>query len=191
MEEIDPRHLLMQVVDILDRLNIVYAITGGIAVFVWARPRFTADIDIVVTLKSGDVSVLEHALRELHTAGYIDADMMRDAMDQRGEFNFIDGITGMKVDFWPIGSQPFDKSQMDRRIAQEILGRTIYFISPEDLILSKLLWFHQGESAKQREDIESILRMRKDLDWKYLYKWSEIHKTNELLNQLWEKAKSQ
>ncbi len=191
MEEIDPRHLLIQVVEILERLNIPYAITGGMAVFVWARPRFTADIDIVVTLKSEDVSVLESALRALPVAGYIDANMMRHAIEQRGEFNFIDGMTGVKVDFWPVGSQPFDKSQMDRRIAKEILGRNIYFISPEDLILSKLLWFREGESAKQREDVESILRMQENLDRKYLQMWSEIHKTSEILNQLWEKTKSQ
>jgi len=191
MEEIDPRHLLIQVVEILERLNIPYAITGGMAVFVWARPRFTADIDIVVTLKSEDVSVLESALRALPVACYIDANMMRHAIEQRGEFNFIDGMTGVKVDFWPVGSQPFDKSKMDRRIAKEILGRNIYFISPEDLILSKLLWFREGESAKQREDVESILRMQENLDRKYLQMWSEIHKTSEILNQLWEKTKSQ
>ena len=151
MEETDPRHLLIKVADILERLDIPYAITGGMAVFVWARPRFTADIDIVVVLKHERIAALEQELRELHTAGYIDIGMMRTAVDQRGEFNFIDGATGMKVDFWPIGGQRFDQSQIDRRIAREVLGHQIYFVSPEDLVLSKLLWFRQGESAKQRE----------------------------------------
>ena len=32
MEEIDPRHLLIKVAEILERLDIPYAITGGMAV---------------------------------------------------------------------------------------------------------------------------------------------------------------
>lgn len=191
MEEIDPRHLLIQIGSILDRLHISYAVTGGMAVFVWARPRFTADIDIVVLLERERIALLEQALRKLHTAGYLDADMMRTAVEQRGEFNFIDGATGVKVDFWPIGGQPFDQSQIDRRIAKEVLGHQIYFISPEDLIVSKLRWFQEGESAKQREDIASILKMQKNLDLDYLNKWSTVHGTNTVLNEIWEKVKLQ
>lgn len=184
MDEIDPRHLLIQIGSILDRLHIPYAVTGGMAVFVWARPRFTADIDIVVVLEQKHLAVLEQALRELHKAGYIDADMIRTAVEQRGEFNFIDGVTGVKVDFWPIGGQAFDQSQISRRIAREVLGHQIYFVSPEDLILSKLRWFREGESSKQREDIESILKMQQDLDWGYLKRWAEVHATWDMLGAL-------
>ncbi len=184
MEEIDPRHLLTKVAEILERLDVPYAITGGMAVFVWARPRFTADIDIVVLLKAAEMPRLAAALRELGEAGYIDEEMMRDALERHGEFNFIDGVTGMKVDFWAVGGRPFDEIQMHRRIAKEILGRRIYFVSPEDLILNKLLWLREGESAKQREDIESILKIQQDLDWEYLKKWAKSHATWDALNTL-------
>lgn len=184
MEEIDPRHLLINVAEILERLGIPYAITGGMAVFVWARPRFTADIDIVVLLKQNHISLLAKALQGLSEASYIDTAMMRRAFERRGEFNFIDGATGVKVDFFVIGRRPFDQSQLDRRMAQHILGNRVYFVSPEDLILSKLLWVQLGESAKQREDIESILKMQKKLDWKYLKKWATIHSTIEILDEL-------
>ena len=184
MEEIDPRHLLIEVAKILERLDIPYAITGGMAVFVWARPRFTADIDIVVLLKLAHISSLAKALEGLSEASYVDSDMMRRALERRGEFNFIDGASGVKVDFFVIGGRPFDQSQLDRRVGQHILGHRVYFVSPEDLILSKLLWLQLGESAKQREDIESILKMQEKLDWKYLRKWATIHKTISILNKL-------
>ena len=190
MEEIDPRRLLIDVVGILERLDIPYAITGGMAVFVWARPRFTANIDIVVLLREEHITLLVEALGRLSEASYIDADMMRRALLCRGEFNFIDGGTGVKVDFFVIGGRPFDESQLDRRVAQKILGRRIYFVSPEDLILSKLLRFQLGESAKQREDIESILNMQENLDWKYLKKWATIHKTVNILGELSKKKLS-
>ena len=163
---------------------------GGMAVFVWARPRFTADIDIVVLLKSAHISLLAHALQGLSKASYISADMMRRALERRGEFNFIDGTSGIKVDFFVIGGRPFDQSQLDRRAAQQILGHRVYFVSPEDLILSKLLWFQMGEYAKQCEDIESILKFQKKLDWKYMRKWATIHSTIGVLNELAEKKSS-
>lgn len=188
MEEIDPRHLLIDVADILERLNIPYAITGGMAVFVWARPRFTADIDIVILLQSTHIPLLAEALHGLNKAGYIDTDMMRRALERRGEFNFIDGTTGVKVDFFVIGGRPFDQSQIDRRVARDILGHRVYFVSPEDLVLSKLLWFREGESAKQHEDIKSILTIQQDLDWNYLGKWATIHETVGLLNEFQKKS---
>lgn len=184
MEEIDPRHLLIQVSKILERLHILYAITGGMAVFVWARPRFTADIDIIVLLAREHILSLAKELRELNEASYIDANMMSQALERYGEFNFIDGATGVKVDFFVVGKRPFDESQLERRVAKSILDNQIYFVSPEDLILSKLLWFREGESAKQREDITSILKMQKNLDWNYLEKWAIIHKTIDILNGL-------
>ena len=187
MEEIDPRHLLIRVAQILEQLDIPYAITEGMAVFVWARPRFTADIDIVVLLKQRHIALLAEALRALSEASYVDTVMMRRALERRGEFNFIDGATGVKIDFFVVKGTLFDRSQLNRRVPQHILGHRVYFVSPEDLILSKLLWFQSGESAKQYEDIVSILRMQVKLDWEYLRKWATIHKTIDTLDRLREK----
>lgn len=189
MEEIDPRHLLIKVAEILDRLDIPYAITGGMAVFVWARPRFTADIDIVVLLKPEHIRELVEVLRGLSEASYVDSHMIREAIERHGEFNFIDGATGMKVDFWPIGGRPFDEAQLKRRIAKTILGHEVDFVSPEDLILAKLLWYKEGKSSKQSEDIASVMEIQQHLDRKYLEKWAKIQGTFETLQSLWKKHK--
>src|SRR3989344_6621701 len=103
MEEIDPQHLLKKIAEILEILKIPYAITGGMAIYVWGRPRFTADIDIIIELHEKDVVLLMKALRQIDEEGYIDANAMRMAIERRGEFNFIDNVSGIKVDFWVIG----------------------------------------------------------------------------------------
>lgn len=46
-EETDPRKLLIKIAKILKELKIPYLVTGGVAVLIWGRPRFTADIDIL------------------------------------------------------------------------------------------------------------------------------------------------
>lgn len=63
MQTSDPRTLLVAIVKILKKLKIPYMITGGIAVLLWGRPRFTADIDIVVELYEKDIEALRKALR--------------------------------------------------------------------------------------------------------------------------------
>lgn len=186
-EPIDPRHLLVYVARILDKFNIPYAVTGGMAVFVWGKPRFTADIDIVVQLKLKDIDRLARALASLSEASYIDKEMMLWALERKGEFNFIDGASGIKVDFWTLGNSPFERSQLARRIGRKILGEKVFFVSPEDLILSKLRWYKEGESARQLEDIESILKIRKRIDKKYLLRWARTHGTDDTLEPLWKR----
>lgn len=174
MEQIDPRHLLVKVVKVLGQLKIPYIITGGIAVLIWGRPRFTADIDIVIKLQSEKIDDLEKALLELSNAGYIDKETIKQALERRGEFNFIDGETGVKVDFWIEKGAKLNLLRFKRKKAKIIKGQRVYFISPEDLILSKLEWYQKSQSTRQLEDIESILKISgSKLDRKYLNRWAK------------------
>jgi hypothetical protein len=188
MQEKDPRHLLVDVSSILQKLKIPYIITGGMAVLIWGRPRFTADIDIVVELRLENVDKLTKALLMLGKANYIDKEMIKDALRHGGEFNFIHGETGIKVDFWVLGKQPFELIRIKRGIARNILGKKVYFTSPEDLILSKLEWHQKTQSTRHLEDIQSVLEVSsKKLDMKYLKKWAEKLEVSDTLNKLIEK----
>lgn len=175
METIDPRHLLVKIAKILEQLKIPYLVTGGMAVLIWGRPRFTADIDIVIEFKAKDISGFVASLSKLGEASYIDRNMIEDALARKGEFNFIHGDTGIKVDFWVLDkSDIFELHRLKRRICKNLLGQKVYFISPEDLILSKLRWHKQsGGSTRHLEDIESIIKIfGKKLDMKFLEKWA-------------------
>jgi len=174
MEQIDPRHLLIKVAKILEKLKIPYVVTGGMAVLIWGRPRFTADIDIAIEIKPAGVKDLVKALRDLGHAGYVDEEVANETVRVGGEFNFIDGTTGIKVDFWVSINEIFDLSRFKRRVVKEILGQKIYFTSPEDLILSKLKWFKESGSNRHLEDAESVLKISgSELDMDYLKIWTE------------------
>ena|SRR3989344_9616641 len=185
MEQIDPRHFLVKVAEILQKLKIPYMVTGGMAVFVWGRPRFTADIDIIVELDLATAGNLIPVLRSLSEVSYIDEDAVENAIKNFGEFNFIDGESGMKVDFWVLKDNSFDISRIKRRIPKKILGEKIYFISSEDLILSKLEWYQKSQSSRHLEDIDSIIKISgKKLDMKYLRKWAEALEIKNILDKL-------
>jgi len=78
----------------------------------------------------------------------------------------------------------FDLFRLKRRVAKKILGQEVYFTSPEDLILSKLVWYQKTASSRHLEDAESILKVSgKKLDTKYLKQWAEELGVLEILNE--------
>lgn len=185
METIDLEQVLHKIIRILDRLEIDYFITGGFAVSVWGRPRATFDIDIVVELIDADINKLAEAVREIFKAGYIDEDMMRVAIKYQKEFNFIDAETNIKVDFWIKKDDELSQQKFKRRRLEKIQGQNVYFISPEDLILSKLEWYQKTNSTRQLEDIESVFKISGDkLDMEYLKEWAKKLGVLKILNKL-------
>lgn len=185
--------LIKQIGKILADLKISYIITGGIAVVVWGRPRFTADIDIVVELKQKKIKQLASRLLGIDKDVYLDEIAINEALKRKGEFNFIHPASGLKVDFWILTNDAFDKERIKRKIIKKIGGQKLFFTSPEDLILMKLKWFKETHSTRQLEDIESILKIQKKLDFKYIKKWAKIHQTivslKELINKLGNETK--
>lgn len=176
--------LLRKIAKILQRLKIPYLVTGGVAVVVWGRPRFTADIDIIIELEKTKVKQLVGILIK---KGYLDEDVVNEALRNQSEFNFIDNESGIKVDFWILKNNEFDKSRLKRGIAKKILNQKVDFISPEDLILTKLLWHQQSQSTRQLEDIQSIMAiLQNKLNFEYLKKWAEkLHLVKILEEMLW------
>lgn len=173
---------LKKIAKVLEELRISYLVTGGVAIVVWGRPRYTADIDIIIELKKEKVRQLVSTLIK---EGYVDEDAVREALKYKSEFNFIDNKTGLKVDFWILNNSAFDRSRLKRAVVRKIFGQEVFFSSPEDLILKKLLWFNESKSSRQLEDIHSVLSIIKDqLDYNYLKKWAKKQKTLALLQEM-------
>lgn len=182
-----PEQLLYKIVNILQNLKIPYAITGGFAVAVWGKPRFTADIDIIVELIPENIKSLTKALLLVDKDVYISEEAMRDALERKSEFNFIHPQTGLKVDFWVRNSKAdlYGKLKLERAIAKKINRQEIFFVSPEDLILSKLSWYKESESSKHLEDIKTILDNQKlKLNLNYVKKWAKKQSTINILERI-------
>ncbi|PIP22939.1 MAG: hypothetical protein COZ91_02105 [Candidatus Nealsonbacteria bacterium CG_4_8_14_3_um_filter_39_7] len=183
-KEFTVEELLDQIAEILEGLKIPYAVTGGMAVAVWGNPRFTADIDIIVEMNSLKITPLAKALLAIDKDVYISEEAMGEALERKGEFNFIHPQTGLKVDFW-VKNDAYDRLKIERAIPKKIDKQKIFFISPEDLILSKLFWYKEGESSKHLEDIKTVFNNPKlKLDLDYIKKWAGQQSTTEILEKL-------
>lgn len=181
----DFQKFLIRIAKLLDKLGIRYFITGGFAVSVWGRVRATFDIDVVVQMASPDVTRLAKELRILGKTMYVDEDMMRNALGTHGEFNIIHAESGVKIDFWILSNDESSRRELARRKVKFIGDQRVYFISPEDLILSKLRWVKKGATDYHLDDARSVVRkMGTALDGPYIKKEAQAQSTNDLLKNI-------
>ena len=117
--------------------------------------------------------------------GYIEEKAIKEELKHKSEFNFLEPVTGIKVDFWIYKKEEFDKERFKRKIKIEILDYEVNFTSPEDLILIKLNGYKTSKLEREIEDIKSILKFSKDkIDFDYLKEWSQKLSTLNILNEI-------
>jgi hypothetical protein len=159
--------VLFDVVTKLEGAGIAYMLTGSVAMSVYAEPRMTRDIDIVVELAQTDAD----RMVELFSADYYVADdAVRSAISARTMFNVFHLSKLVKVDLIVRSDDEFQRHEFGRRLRHDLGGRDVWVISKEDLILSKLAWAAPTESAFQLRDVRKLLAS--SVDEAYLRRWS-------------------
>jgi hypothetical protein len=71
-----------------------------------------------------------------------------------------------------------------RRLVDDPILGSAWFISPEDLVLAKLSWSDQGASERQIRDAGSIARLQPDLDWAYIEAYAGSLGVNALVERI-------
>jgi len=158
-----------QIAERLTKAEIEYMMTGSMAMAVYATPRMTRDVDLVVAVGRDDVDTL---VRLFETDCYIDRDAVAEAINCEGMFNIIHNEWIIKADFIVRKHSPYRQTEFERRRRVEVEGTLISIVAPEDLILSQLEWARQTESELQLRDVREIVSASIDLDWDYVEKWS-------------------
>ena len=164
----------------LDEAGIPYMVSGGMAVSFWGFPRTTHDIDIVIEAQEKDKNKI---VKLFEKDFYVSQEAVEEAIRNRFTFNIINNKSGLKIDFWLIKKDAFGKSEFSRKIKERMFGEDIFIISPEDLILCKLMGFEETKSGRRLQDAKSILQTSK-VDMKYIRSWAEKQGTIEILNDL-------
>lgn len=151
------RDFFNYVVDVLERLEIPYMVVGGFAAILYGEPRLTIDVDIVVDMKWEHVRSFVAAFPIPDY--YVSEDGIRDSLQPRYPFNVIQPSTGAKVDMVPLPQDPFTRAAFSRRqrLEYDEVGHTAVFITPEDIVLAKLIAFQRTESDKHLRDARGVL----------------------------------
>lgn len=160
--------LLHLVAERLAALSVPYMLSGSVALNVYAEPRMTRDIDVVIDLRSEDVDAFVDAFQ---TDCYVDRETVRGAVRHRDMFNIIHEEWVLKVDFVVHKDTEYRREELARRRNIDLAGKVVAVVTPEDLLLSKLVW-GEGVSELQRRDAEKLVGHVTGLDWAYLERWA-------------------
>ncbi|MFN3466372.1 MAG: nucleotidyltransferase [Candidatus Brocadiales bacterium] len=153
----------------LKSADIPYMVTGSIALNFYSVPRMTRDIDLVIELSPQAVGKFCKLFKKDF---YLSEEAVEEATKKPAVFNLIHNKSIVKVDFIVRKEDEYHKEEFQRRRPVAIEGTTIFLVSPEDLILSKLLWARDTDSAIQLRDVSNLFLSLKDLDKPYLQRHS-------------------
>ena len=152
----------------LEQAGIAYMLTGSMAMSHYAIPRFTRDIDFIVQLKTEDADKI-HALFSGHY--YLSRPAVSSAISRESMFNLIHFQYSIKVDFVVLKSSEFRQLEFSRKQRAKMNGFTVWIVSKEDLILSKLLWAKDSHSEMQLRDVKNLIAT--GYDEEYLNQWTQ------------------
>ena len=152
----------------LKEADINYMVSGSIAANYYTIPRMTRDIDVVIELKQGDI---DKFVGLFEGDFYIDRGMVADEVSRQGMFNLIYNRYVIKIDFIVKKSSAYQQAAFSRRKQVLIEQSPIWFVSAEDLVISKLLWAKDSHSEMQLKDVGNLMETVDNLDLKYVGNW--------------------
>jgi len=166
------REILCNIVSLLNNNHIPYLLTGSFAVSYYGIPRATHDIDFLIEININNYFHLKKAIDSLDKSYLVDIQQMEEAIKKSSQFNILNLDSGIKIDFWLAEENNFEVSKIKRGITVALFQQKINLISPEDLILTKLLWCKKIRSDRHIRDCIGIWKIQgENLDKKYLKIW--------------------
>lgn len=164
-EEIEVLRIMTQR---LEAAGLPYMVTGSMALGVYAVPRMTRDIDVVVELSAEDA---DRVCALFGPDFYVDAAAVRASIARRGTFNLIHEAHVVKVDVVVRKDTDYRRTEFARRRRLTLGGHPLFVVAPEDLIISKLDWARDTRSQVQLGDVRHLLQSVPNLDRAYLEQW--------------------
>lgn len=178
---------LEPLIKIFKELSISYYICGSVASSAFGISRTTQDIDIVSNIKIESVDTIFEILKKEY---FIDKEMILDAINTKTSFNLIHLETMLKLDIFILKNENYHLMTLSRaiedRLEQNEDSLRIFLSTPEDIILSKLIWYKMGDEISERQwlDIRGVIKIQsKNLDLEYLMQWAKELKVFSLLTK--------
>lgn len=173
---------LFEITCLLAQSGYEYAVMGGLAVRVHSIPRPTYDVDLTITIARNELPSLFASLEQLgHT---IPTSYQQGWVDEVGGMplvkvrTYVSGSNGVDIDIF-LCETKFQKSYLARRMEISIGDKSLWVVTPEDLILLKLL----ASRPRDLLDVADILFTQGQLDESYMRTWAKTLGITDRLEQ--------
>ncbi|MGH9204030.1 MAG: nucleotidyl transferase AbiEii/AbiGii toxin family protein, partial [Vicinamibacterales bacterium] len=130
--------------------NCRWYLFGAQAVIIWGRPRLTTDVDVTVFLGTIGTDTLVAALRR--SAFRLQEEVSDEFVRVTRVLPLRHEPTGLSLDI-VIGGPGLEERFLERAVLVDLDGVQTPVISPEDLIVTKVL----AGRAKDLEDVRGVL----------------------------------
>lgn len=144
----------------LEASGLKYMVTGGVASVIYGDPRFTRDVDVVLTLNGSDVDRFASLFSEDDFyVPPLEALRLEAGRERYGHFNVIHRDTALRADIYLLGDDPLHAWGFERRSSLSLGEHAISIAPIEYVILRKLEYFRESGSDRHLRDVAMMLRI--------------------------------
>lgn len=149
-----PFELLADLAGVLRRWGDRWYVFGAQSVLIWGRPRLTADVDVTVALEPDDPN---RFVLEMRGSGFeLRVHDVDEFVRRTHVLPFVHSKSGMPLDV-VLAASGLESGFLDRARRTRIGDLEIPVISPEDLIIAKIL----AGRPKDLDDVIGVLARQK------------------------------
>ena len=148
------RKTLSKFVEILQKHEVPFHLTGGLTSVAYGEPRFTQDIDIVIQNKAVKASIADFAQSLVDAKFLFERVSFIRAIADGKLFQLFDLVESLKLDVYPRELIP---GELSRSVEFEIFPEVFLpIVCRADAAASKLVWISKG-SHKSRKDLRQLM----------------------------------
>lgn len=163
--------LTLKVVDALNACQVPYLLASSFASNLYGIPRSTKDADFVLQHAGG---VGGEFAANLGTEFDLDPQLSSETVTGTYRQHLRHVGTSFKIELFQLSADGHDQARFARRREHALFGRKVWFLSPEDVVVSKLRWAR----GKDEEDVKDVLTVQGgNLDMPYVESWCRRHGT--------------
>ncbi len=153
MPSAGPADLLVDLATALGALQLPWYVFGAQAALIWGRPRFTADVDVTVALSGHSIPQFLKALGE---SGFVARPESTAELTAVSRVLLLEHRRSTLALDLVLAGPGLEQTFLERAVLVEVAGVAVPFISPEDLIVTKVL----AGRDKDVDDVRGILSER-------------------------------
>lgn len=169
-----------RLIDALEQEGVGYMLVGAFSSNLYGVPRATNDADVVVQF---DTFNLVDFCHKLGPDFVLDPQVMMEVFTGSVRNVITFAPTGFEIEIFRLGEDAHHRERFARRRRMHVPESRgdAWVATAEDVVIQKLRWARR----KDLDDVVNLLLVSgPDLDWDYIHRWTKIHGTNDLLQQL-------
>ena len=165
----------------LAEAGVACAVIGGCARNAYAEVRATKDVDLVVEV---DAAAYRTVVDALAAHGFRRATAVGAPDGEVPDLELFRDRAGRRIDIL-FAHTDFERSALARRETREpYAGVSVSVVSPEDLIVYKLLAGRPQDRLDVLALVDAFTAGARAIDWSYVERWCDVWEAREALERL-------